>query len=111
MILSSRLTLRHGNIDGLRAGTAPPVFVKVEMNMQKLLALLITVILISAAGGCGSDNGSRDDARTEADKQQALRDSTFGSVTETMDRARSVEQLQQDRKDQLDAAMDHSEGR
>ena len=78
--------------------------------MRKLLALSLTMILIGASSGCGPGNSDHTASKTEAEKQQALRNSAFGSAVETMDRAKAVEQLQQDRKNQLDAAMESSEG-
>ena len=77
--------------------------------MRANFALLIAVTMIGASGGCGSSTSSQDNSRTEAEKQQALRDSAFGSMVETMDRARGVEQLQLDRKARLDAALENSE--
>lgn len=77
--------------------------------MLRIVALSITLLVVSASGGCGSDNGNQDDVRTEAEKQQALRDSAFGPMTETLDRAKGVEKLQQDRMDDLGAAIENSE--
>ena len=79
--------------------------------MRKLFSLSMAMILIGASGGCGAGSSDQDKGKTEAEKQQALRDSTLGPMAETMDRAKAVEQLQQERKDKLDAAMENSEGR
>ncbi len=76
--------------------------------MRKLLSLSAVIILIALASGCGPA-GSSKEGKTEAEKQQALRDSAFGPMVETMDRARGVDQLQHDRKGKLDAAMTNSE--
>ncbi len=78
--------------------------------MRNVFAVSIAVILLGTAAGCDSNDAGRD-VRTEAEKQQALRDSAFGSMTETMDRARDVEQLQRDRKSGLDAALENLQGR
>ena len=75
--------------------------------MRKDFALSMIVMLIGASSACGPSNSNQGDGRTQAEKQQALRDSTFGSLAESMDRAREVEELQRDRKDRIDAAMDH----
>ncbi len=77
--------------------------------MRKTFALSMAVILLGISSGCGPSKSSRDVRKTEAEKQQALRDSTFGSMAEAMDRARGVEQLQLDRKDRLEAALEDSE--
>lgn len=79
--------------------------------MRKLFSLSMAMILIGASSGCGAGSSNPDKGKTEAEKQQALRDSTFGPMAETLDRAKAVEQLQQERKDKLDAAMENSEGR
>lgn len=71
--------------------------------MRKVLVLSMGVILIGVSSGCGSD---QDEVTTEADKQQVLRDSSFGAMAESMDRAAEVEQLQQDRKNRIDAALE-----
>lgn len=78
------------------------------MNMRKLSALGVAVIL---AGGCGSEDSTIEVSRTEAEKQRALRESTFGSMVGTMDKAAGVEQLNQDRKRNLDDAIENSDGR
>ena len=79
--------------------------------MRKTLAFSMAVILLGISSGCGPSESSRDVRKTEAEKQQALRDSTFGSMAEAMDRARSVEQLQLDRKDRIEAALEDSRKR
>jgi hypothetical protein len=74
--------------------------------MPKFIALSLALILIGASSGCGSSQDSPESRRTNAEKQQALNDSAFGTMAGTMDRARGVEQLQQDHKNKLDATMD-----
>ena len=65
--------------------------------------LLISVALL-AIGACAPD--APQEPTTEAERQQALRDSAFGGLVEPMDRAAGVEQLQLDRKRELDEALD-----
>ena len=79
--------------------------------MRKFLAVSTVMILIGASSGCGPSESTQDSGRTEAEQQQALRDSTFGSLAESLDRAGEVEQVQQDRKDKIDAALENSGGR
>jgi hypothetical protein len=76
--------------------------------MRKLLSLSVVIILITLTSGCGPGPAPTE-GRTEAEKQQALRESAFGPMVESMDRARGVDQLQHDRKGKLDAAMTNSE--
>jgi hypothetical protein len=73
--------------------------------MHKLFQSFAIGILISTASACAPAD---DDAQraSEAERQQALRDSAFGSMVEPLDRARSVEQLTLDRKRELDAALE-----
>lgn len=79
--------------------------------MRKTLVFSLAAMLLAISSGCGPSESSRDVRKTEAEKQQALRDSTFGSMAEAMDRARGVEQLQLDRKDRLEAALEDSGNR
>jgi len=81
------------------------------MNMRKFPALCVAVVLVGTAGGCGSEDSSIEASRTEAEKQQALRESAFGSMVGTMDKAAAVEQLSQDRKRNLDEAIEDSDSR
>lgn len=77
---------------------------KLRMNRQTYLALWVAIALVGLVEGCSSD---RDNAvRTEAEKQQALRESTFGDLTGTLDRAGGVEALSLDRKRDLDATLE-----
>ena len=75
--------------------------------MRTISVISIAVLVIGGLGGCGPGTSSEDEVRTEAETQQALRDSAFGDMTETLDRAREVEQLQLDRKRELDEALDN----
>ena len=79
--------------------------------MRKALAVFVTVVLSGALTGCGSGERDQDGGRTEAETQQALSDSTFGPMTDAMNRAEDVVQMQQDRSRELDEALDKSEGR
>lgn len=79
--------------------------------MRKFIALSMAVMLILASSGCGPSQSDRAERRTEAERQQALRDSAFGTAAVALERAREVEQLQQDRRSELDAALENAEGR
>ena len=78
--------------------------------MRNLIAAAAAVFLIGASAGCGLDQSTQADRRTEAEKRQALHDSTFGTMTDTLERAREVEQLQLSRKSELDAALESANG-
>ena len=72
------------------------------MPMRSLLILAALTI----ASACAPDAPDAPEERsTEAERQQALRDSAFGGLVEPMDRAAEVEQLQLDRKRELDEAL------
>lgn len=78
--------------------------------MIRTISTVLAVLWLSAGvSGCGS--GEPEPPKTRAEKEQALRDSSFGAMTGTLDRAQGVEQLQEARKQQLDAAMDEAESR
>jgi hypothetical protein len=64
--------------------------------------------LLCLIGGCAAD----DDASppSQAEREQALRESAFGTLVEPMDRAAGVEQLQLERKRDLDAALERDQG-
>ncbi len=79
--------------------------------MRKFFALSMAVILVGASGACGPTRTNQGDSRTEAERRQAARDSAFGPMVEAMDRARGVEQLQQNRQSELDEALESFEGR
>lgn len=64
--------------------------------------LLIVAALI-AIGACAPE--APQERSSEAERQQAPRDSAFGDLVEPMDRAAGVEQLQLDRKRELDEAL------
>ncbi|MEE8544099.1 MAG: hypothetical protein V3S94_09585 [Gammaproteobacteria bacterium] len=79
--------------------------------MRKFFALSMAVIVLGASSACGPSQSNRGDESTEAERQQALRDSAFGSAAEALDRARRVEQLQRDRQRELNEAIEGSQGR
>jgi hypothetical protein len=64
---------------------------------------LLIVAAFIAIGACTPE--APQERSTEAERQQALRDSAFGDLVEPMDRAAGVEQLQLDRKRELDEAL------
>jgi hypothetical protein len=70
----------------------------------KPAARVLLLAFIATVTGCGSS--SADEETTRPDAQQALRESAFGGLVEPMDRAAAVEQLQQDRKREIDAALE-----
>lgn len=65
------------------------------------VTLMSTIILLL---GCSPADDPP--AKSDAKKQQALEESAFGEMTGTLDRAKEVEDLNADRKRQLDEAMD-----
>ena len=73
--------------------------------MRTLLVLSTAALLLSA---CTDSDPRETERRTEAERQQALSDSAFGPMTDTLDRARGVEQLQEDRRRQLNEALERS---
>ena len=79
--------------------------------MRNALAVFIAIVLSGALTGCGSGERNQDGGRTEAETQQALSDSTFGPMSDAMNRAEDVVQMQRDRSRELDEALDRSEGR
>lgn len=78
--------------------------------MHRNVKAMLAVVTLGLVAACGPSKSHHDDQQTDAEKQQALRNSTFGPMVETMDRAMDVDQLQQDRKQKLDQAMEASEG-
>jgi hypothetical protein len=64
---------------------------------------LIIVAALAALSACAPE--APEERQTEAERQQALRDSAFGDLVEPMDRAAGIEQLQLDRKRELDEAL------
>ncbi len=79
--------------------------------MRKFFALSLAVIMIGASSACGPSQSNRGNESTEAERQQALRDSAFGTAAEAVERARGVEQLQRDRQRELEEAVEDSKGR
>ena len=74
--------------------------------MNKFIVLSATLIWVVAVSGCGSEDATPPRVQTQAEKQQALRDSEFASSAEALDKARAVEQLNLERKDKLDEALE-----
>lgn len=68
--------------------------------MRLILLVFFASILVGIFAGCAQND---EGAKSEAARQEALRDSAFGELTETLDRAREVERLQQNRKAEIDA--------
>jgi hypothetical protein len=74
--------------------------------MNKFIVLSASLLWVVAVSGCGSDDATPPRVQTQAEKQQALRDSEFGSAAEALDKARAVEQLNLERKAKLDEALE-----
>lgn len=72
--------------------------------MATLFRSYLLVAAVTALTACGSK--PPEERATEAERQRALRDSAFGSMVEQMDRAAEVQQLQLDRKREIDEALD-----
>jgi len=72
--------------------------------MTTLFRSYLLVAAIAALAACGSE--PPEERATEAERQQALRESAFGSMVEQMDRAAKVQQLQLDHKREIDEALD-----
>ena len=71
--------------------------------MTRITRILVPLVLAMVAG-CGA----ADDAPppSQAERDAALRDSAFGGLVEPMDRAAEIQQLQDNRKRELDAAIE-----
>ena len=67
----------------------------------------VAVLLAGVVAGCGSAEEAA--PKTEAEKQEALREGAFGDMVGTMDRASEAAQLPASRKADLDAALDEQE--
>lgn len=75
--------------------------------MMKVPAFLLAMFFLVTISGCGSESGDQAEVQSDEEKQQALRDSAFGDMTETLKRAEDVDQLQQDRMNELNSAIDN----
>jgi hypothetical protein len=78
--------------------------------MHRYVSGIIAAIALASVISCGPSNSHHAENKSEAERAEALRTSTFGPMVETMDRAAAVEQLNQDRKGRLDQALEESEG-
>ena len=74
-------------------------------NVNGGIAAVALIVLI----GCGPSKSHHADNKSEAERKEALRTSTFGPMVGTMDRAAGVEQLNKDRKGRLDQVLEGSE--
>ena len=79
--------------------------------MKNSACVVASLLLTAILAGCGSGTGDSDVRRTEAEKQKALEESAFGTLTDTMNRAADVDTLQQNRTGEIDAALEESEKR
>lgn len=72
------------------------------MTNRNTLGVLLAIVSL---GACSVEE---DVAPTsQAERDAALRESAFGGLVEPMDRAQELQQLQIDRKRELDAAIDN----
>ena len=67
--------------------------------------MLFALFAAFAASACGVDDA--DPATSRAERDAALRDSAFGGLVEPMDRAKALQELQLERKRELDAAIEN----
>ncbi len=78
--------------------------------MHRYVNRFIAAIALVGVIGCGPSKSYHAETKSEAERAEALRTSTFGPMVGAMDRAAGVEQLNQDRKGRLDQALEESEG-
>jgi hypothetical protein len=67
--------------------------------------LLFSLLALLSVGACGA--GEDPQPASQAERDAALRDSAFGGLVEPMERAQAIQQLQIDRKQELDAAIEN----
>jgi len=72
--------------------------------MEILYRAARAAFVISLLAACGAP--SDDLPPTEAERDAALRESAFGGLVAPMDQAAEIQQLQSDRKRELDAAIE-----
>jgi hypothetical protein len=72
------------------------------MTDRKTLGVLLAILCL---GACGVEQDTT--PASQAERDVALRESAFGGLVEPMDRAQELQQLQIDRKRELDAAIDN----
>ena len=66
---------------------------------------IFTLLLAAGLGGCAPEEDAQ--PPTQAEREAALRESAFGGLVEPMDRAQEIQQLQIDRKRELDEAIEN----
>jgi len=79
--------------------------------MNRYVSGFVAAVVLVGVIGCGPSKSHHAENKSEAERAEALRTSTFGPMVGAMDRAAGVEQLNQDRKGRLDQALEESEGR
>ena len=72
------------------------------MTNRRTLSVLLAFVCL---GACAVEQESA--SASQAERDAALRESAFGGLVEPMDRAQELQQLQLDRKRELDAAIDN----
>jgi len=66
---------------------------------------IFALVLAAGLGACVAEEDAP--PPTQAEREAALRESAFGGLVEPMDRAQEIQQLQIDRKRELDAVIDN----
>jgi len=77
--------------------------------MNRIARLSLTGLALAALMGCG---GPAPEEQAEVEPEpgsQEAEETVFDDMIQTQDRARAVEDVVMDRKEDLDAAIDHAE--
>ena len=79
--------------------------------MNGIARLSLTGLLMVALAGCGAPPADEQEAEVAPDPDsQRAEETVFDDMIQTQDKARAVEDLTLGRKDELDRALDASEG-
>lgn len=70
------------------------------MRNRLLIGACVSCLILTACGG-GDDEGAADSAEAYED-----RETVFDPMTDTIDRAKAVEEMGKDRKKEMDEALD-----
>jgi len=78
--------------------------------MNGIARLSLTGLLIAALAGCGAPPADEQEAGVAPEPgSQEAEETVFDDMIQTQDRARAVEGVVMDRKQDLDTAIDHAE--
>lgn len=66
---------------------------------------ILALVLMAALGACAEPPDSQ--PTTQAERDAALRDSAFGGLVEPLEAAQELQQMQIDRKRELDEAIEN----